>query len=109
MHQNLAYGNQKRKFFNQESISAAVEDDGKGIREAARMYNVLVETLHRWVTGSVSVSCRPGPNPVLSVEEELLLCNYCVDVPNMSFDLSRDDLMRMAIPLLQNWEEDKMG
>lgn len=40
----------KRKFWLEESMEAATKsviDDGKGLREAARLYNVPVQTLRR--------------------------------------------------------------
>ena len=48
-------------------------EDGLGLREAARQYNVPVETLRRRVTGAVSTDCRPGPTTVLTSEEETRL------------------------------------
>ena len=43
----------KRKLWSEESMLEAVKsvEDGKGLREAARCYNVLVETLRRRVVG----------------------------------------------------------
>ena len=47
---------QKRTFWSNESKRAAMESvsEGKGLREAARLYNVPVETLRR-VTGKVDI------------------------------------------------------
>ena len=47
--------------------------NGFGLREAARQYNVPVETLCRRVTGTVSTDCKPGPSMVLMSEEETRL------------------------------------
>ena len=46
---------QKCKQLSQESMEAAVQSvqEGKGLREASRLYNVPVETLMRSVTGKV--------------------------------------------------------
>ena len=49
---------------------ASVGSDENGLREAARLYNVPVETLRRGVKGFVPVECRPGPPTILSQEEE---------------------------------------
>lgn len=49
---------------------ASVGSDENGLREAARLYNVSVETLRRGVKGFVPVECRPGPPTILSQEEE---------------------------------------
>jgi len=67
-------------------------EDGKGLRETARLYNVPVETLRRRVTGSVSLECRPGPPTVLTGEEESRLARYIVDMADMGFGLGREDV-----------------
>jgi hypothetical protein len=38
-----------------------VESDYKGLREAARIYNVPVETLRRRASGQVTLYCKSGP------------------------------------------------
>ena len=63
----------KRKQWGAESMMQAcnaVKNEQMGLREAARKYNVPVETLRRRTTGIVSLDCRPGPPTVLSTEEE---------------------------------------
>ena len=47
--------------------------EGKGLKEAARLYNAPVETLRR-VTDKVDNDCHPGPPTVLMKEEETTLC-----------------------------------
>ena len=43
----------------------------KGLREAARLYNLRVETLRKRVTGKVDLDCWPAdPATVLTKEEE---------------------------------------
>ena len=71
-------------------------EDGKGLRETARLYNVPVETLRRRVTGSVSLECRPGPPTVLTGEEESRLAQYIVDMADMGFGLGKEDVMHVA-------------
>ena len=66
----------KRKLWSEESMSAAVSsviNDNKGLREAARLYNIPVETLRRHATGMVEDGCKPGPSTVLTEEEESTL------------------------------------
>jgi len=63
----------KRKLWIEESMEAPVSsvlNDNKGLREAARFYNIPVKTLRRRVNGSVKVGCKPGPSTVLTNEEE---------------------------------------
>ena len=74
-------------------MSAAVKSVLNGeecLREAARLYNVSVETLRRHVNGSVDLNCKPGPATVLSEEEESKLAIYLVRMTDMGFGLTRE-------------------
>ena len=53
-------------------------NNGMSLHEAARKYNVPVETLRRRTAGLVSLDCRPGPPKILMSEEEAHLAEYCV-------------------------------
>lgn len=57
----------KCKLWSDESMAAAMQSvqEGKGLREAARLYNVPVESLRRRVLGTVSVDCQPGSPTLL--------------------------------------------
>ena len=52
--------------------------NGNSLREAARLYNVPVETLRRRTTGSVSLECKPGPSIIRTKEEEKCLVDYVI-------------------------------
>ena len=54
--------------------------EGKGLREASRLYNVPVETLRRRVTGAVDAVCRLGPLTVLTESEGQCLAVYIADM-----------------------------
>ena len=56
-------------------MAAAVKgvEEGMPLREAARLYNVPVETLRQRTTGKVALDCRPGPATVLSAYEDKCL------------------------------------
>ena len=70
-------------------------------RSASRMYNVPLETLRRWVNGSVDIICRPGSPSILSTEEEDALAQYIVQMVDMGFGLSREDVMRLAFVIAE--------
>jgi len=79
----------KRKLWSQESMEAAtksVVEYGKGVREAARLYNVPIETLRVNGTGAVPLGCHPGPHTVLSEEEESWIVEYVVNMADMVLD-----------------------
>ena len=96
----------KRKLWREESMLEAVksiEDDGKGLREAARIYNVPDETLRRRVVGITSVDAKPGRDTILTSEEERRLAQYIIDMCDMGFGLSRQDVIRDFQPKLNFW------
>jgi hypothetical protein len=75
-------------------------EDGLGLRVAARQCNVPVETLRRRVVGAVGVDCKPGPPTVLTPDEEVKLVNYIIDMSDMGFGLTRQDVMRIAYQIV---------
>ena len=96
-------GSKVCKKWTEEAMKNAVEavgdvgDDEEtilSVRGAAKRFNVPVETLRRRVTGSVEMNCRPGPRPVFSKREEEKLSNYCIQMADMGFGLSKEDIMR---------------
>ena len=58
----MASAKVKRKLWSDESMCAAVKSvqDGKGLREASRLYNIPVETLRRQTFSMVMVDCKLG-------------------------------------------------
>ena len=94
----------KRKLWAEESMVNAVKSvqEGKGLREASRLYNVPVETLRRRVTGAVDVVCRPGPPTVLTESEEERLAVYIADMAEMGFGLMKEDVLRLAFKIVDN-------
>ena len=76
-------------------------EGGMGIREAARLYNIPYETLRRRANHTVSTDCRPGPSTVLTDEEEEQLALFCVQMADMGFGLSRDDVMVTAFRIAE--------
>ena len=102
-------GGKVRKKWTEEAMKSAVEAVGDGgdeetilsIRGAAKRFNVPVETLRRRVAGLVDMDCRPGPCPVFSKCEEERLSNYCIQMADMGFGLSKEDVMRSAFLLAE--------
>lgn len=58
-----------------------VREERKSLWEAARLYNIPVETLKR-VNGTVPVICKPGLSTILT-EEEGKLCEYLITMAVM--------------------------
>ena len=84
-----------------EEALKSVRNESMGLREAARAYNVPVETLRRRVAGVVSIDCRSGPPTVLTSEEEARLAEYCVSMADMGFGLTREGIMAMAYAIVE--------
>lgn len=93
----------KRKQWAADSMEGdciAMKNEQMGPREAARKYNVPVETLRRRTTGLVNLNCRPGPPPVFTTEEEARLAQYCVAMADMGFGLTREGVMTMVYAIV---------
>ena len=60
------------------------------------MFNVPVESLRRRVNGDIPIECRPGPKPILTVDEEAAIARYCMKMAEMGFGLGRDDVLRVG-------------
>ena len=80
----------------------AVKLQGKGLRQAARDFDVPVTTLKRRVDGTVPVNAKPGPATVLTMEEEEKLCKYCFDMCDMGYGLTVEDVRSVAYRIAQN-------
>ena len=83
------------------SSAVAFCSQGGGLREAARKYNVPLATLHRRVNGSVKIGCKPGPDPVLPPEAEKKLYDYIIEMADMGFGLSRQEIMFLAYQIAE--------
>ena len=82
----------KRKQWSAQSMEiavASVREGTIGLREAARMYNLPVESLRRRVHDIVAIDCRPGPSTVLAKEEEDRLYQYLLEMADMGYGLNR--------------------
>lgn len=84
-----------------EQAVSSVRDEGKGLREASRLYDVPVETLRRRVNGLVEMDCRPGPATVLLKEEEDQIYRYLLEMCDMGFGLNRETVMRIAFVIAE--------
>ena len=80
----------------------AVKIHGKGLRQAAREFDVPVTTLKRRVDDLVSVDAKPGPPTVLTKEEEEKLCKYCFDMCDMGYGLTVEDVRIIAYKIADN-------
>ena len=68
----------KRKLWANECMINGVKSvkKGKDLREAARLYNVPVETLRRQVTGALDIACRPWPSYCLRVITSDIIASF---------------------------------
>ena len=84
-----------------QAAVSSVTEEGKGLREAARLYNVPVETLRRRVNGSVSIDCKPGPPTVLLREEEDKVAEYLITMADMGYGVNRETVMHIAYTIAE--------
>lgn len=80
----------------------AVKLEDKGLRQAAREFGVPVTTLKRHVDGVVPLNAKPGPATVLTREEEEKLYQYCLDMCNMGYGLTVDDVTTITFRFAQS-------
>lgn len=71
-----------------EAAVEVVKSEKGGLREAARLYSVPVETLRGRVDGKVKLNCRSGPPTVLTEDKEAYLAEYLVVRADMGFGLT---------------------
>ena len=57
------------------------------------------------MSGQVDIECRPGPQTVLSKDEESRLEEYCIEVADRGFGLSREDVMWFAYQIAEKMEK----
>ena len=93
----------KRKLWQEESMKEAVAfvQSGSSLRQAAKLYNVPVETLRRRFNGTVTLDCKPGPSTVLTADEEQCLAHYVIEMADRGFGLVSEDLMRTAFTIAE--------
>ena len=96
---------QKRLQWSIESMCEAVKAvkiEGKGLRQAAREYDVPIATLKRRVDDQVAVRAKPGPSTVLTRDEETKLCKYCFDICDMGYGLTVENVRMIAFQIAEN-------
>ena len=81
------------------AVDSVLKED-KSLREAARLYNVPIETLRRRINGSVKIDCKPGPATVLTDEEEDKVAEYLIKMSEMGFGLTKEGVMGIAFSIV---------
>uniref|UniRef100_A0A1X7TY21 HTH psq-type domain-containing protein n=1 Tax=Amphimedon queenslandica TaxID=400682 RepID=A0A1X7TY21_AMPQE len=84
----------KRKLWSQTAMEEAVKtviDEGSGLRQVARAYNMPVETLRRRVNGTVEVDCTEA-----WTRNKDMVYDYLVQMSEMGYGLSRETVMSIA-------------
>ena len=94
----MALSKVKRKQWKEEDMTAALEAVSKGttLSAAAAAFNVPRKTLDDRVKGRVTHGTKPGPDTVLSEEEEAALMSYLVYMADRGFPLTRTMAMAFA-------------
>ena len=79
----------------------AVKVREKGLRQAAREFGVPVTSLKRRVDKEIELDARPGPAPVLTKEEEDKLYRYCLDMVDMGYGLTTEEVRGVAYRIVE--------
>ena len=91
-----------------EAAFQYVKEQRCSLREASRLHGVPVETLRRRVNGMVDMDCKPGPPTIFTSEEEDLLVKYIVNMGDMGFGLSTDDIMALAFSIAERTHKERV-
>ena len=97
----------KRKQWSNQSMEiavASVREGTIGLTEAARMYNLPVESLRRRVHDIVAIDCRPRPSTVLAKEEDRLY-QYLLEMADMGYGLNRETVMKLVFTIAEKTEK----
>ena len=89
----------KRKQWNEESMTAALNEFKKGIHSINRiavLYGVPKSTLHDCISGRVRHGKKPGPAPYLDPTEEQELADHLITVPKIGYGKSRKEVKMIA-------------
>lgn len=84
-----------------EITVASIKDGTNELREAARLYNLPVETLRRRVNDVVPLDCWPSSSTVLLKEEEDRLYEYLLEMAEMGYGLNREAMMKLAFTIAE--------
>ena len=50
------------------------------------------------MNGTVTLGCKPGPATILTDED--LLCKYLIEISDMGYGLTKEDVQRLAFSLV---------
>ena len=87
----MAQSKEKRKQWREEDMVSAMEavSQGTAVSTAAKAFNVPRKLLDDCVKGRVKHGTKPGPDTVLTEEEEAALMSYLVYMAQRGFPLTR--------------------
>ena len=70
--------------------------------QSGKQLSIIMFHLKPSEEGITSLECNSGPPTVLTVEEEEKLAHYCVQMADMGFGLSREDVMITAFNIVDH-------
>ena len=97
----------KGSFGHWRVMKAGMEavEEGMGLREASRIFNIPVETLQRRISGITPVDYHPGPSTILTSVEEQAIFDYAIKMADMGFGLGREDFMQISYQIARRAAE----
>ena len=92
----MTQSKEKHKQWREEDMILAMEavSQGTAVSTAAKAFNVPQKTLDDRVKGRIKHGTKPGPDTVLTEEEEAAFMSYLVYMDQRGFPLTR--IMTMA-------------
>lgn len=93
-----------RKAWNSENARLALEAIGEGlsVNSAAKKWAIPRTTLRDLQKGLYTPDSRPGPSPVLTDDEELLVCEWIVEMARRGIPLVLNNLLDSIQHIIQS-------
>uniref|UniRef100_A0A1X7UEV0 HTH CENPB-type domain-containing protein n=1 Tax=Amphimedon queenslandica TaxID=400682 RepID=A0A1X7UEV0_AMPQE len=91
-----------------EDLEKAIEEVRNGrlsVREAAIKYSIPKSTIHDHSSSKVKqISARPGPSPILTIQEEKELVNWIIHMAEIGYGQCRQQVTVMVTRILDKYK-----
>ena len=100
----MALSKPVRRPWDERALVQAVEELKSGrisYRQASAKYGIPKSTLNDYVTGKVRIGCRPGPQPVLTRDEEKCLVEWAEKMATIGYGQTRQQICEMVKKIIE--------
>ena len=90
--------------YTEEKLRAAVkavDEDGISYGDAAKLFNIPKPTIHKYSKETIVMKPVPGRAPVLTPDEEGALEKWCLDLAELGFPRTDQDLLNQVEKIIK--------